>query len=311
MREVAAVAIAVLALAMGQVAAAATNGQGPFPPVVPLPNGFQPEGIAVGNGTEFFVGSLAEGAIFKGDLRTGEGDILVPPQAGRVAVGVDFDSRTGYLFVAGGPTGSAYVHDTSTGETVGVFQLTTPPSTFVNDVVVTRTAAYFTDSFRHVLYRLPLSANGALPSPDAVEELPLGGDFVPVAGFNANGIDATPDGKTLVLVNSSQGTLYTVDPATGSASLIDLGGDNVASGDGILLDGKTLYVVQNFLDRIAVVELDSKLESGSVVRHITDPDFRIPTTIAESGNSLYAVNARFDVPPSPDTEYEVVQIPKD
>jgi hypothetical protein len=38
--------------------------------------------------------------------------------------------------------------------------------------------------------------------------------------------------------------------------------------------------------------------------------FRIPTTIAEFGDALYAVNARFDVPPTPDTEYDVVRVSK-
>jgi len=34
-----------------------------------------------------------------------------------------------------------------------------------------------------------------------------------------------------------------VDPDTGEASAIDLGGDAVPNGDGLLLRGHTLYVV--------------------------------------------------------------------
>jgi hypothetical protein len=41
---------------------------------------------------------------------------------------------------------------------------------------------------------------------------------------------------------------------------------------------------------------------------ITSPLFRIPTTIAQFDNALYAVNARFDVAPTPDTEYEIVRV---
>jgi hypothetical protein len=92
--------------------------------------------------------------------------------------------------------------------------------------------------------------------------------------------------------------------------LIDLGGGSVPNGDGILLDGKTLYVVQNQLNQIAVVKLKSDLQSGEIVNLITDPAFRVPTTIAEFGSSLYAVNARFGTPPTPDTEYEIVRISK-
>jgi sugar lactone lactonase YvrE len=142
-----------------------------------------------------------------------------------------------------------------------------------------------------------------------VEEIPLSGDYVFTPGaFNANGIAATPNGKTLIIVNSVDGLLYNVDPDTGEATLIDLGGDTVPNGDGILLQGKTLYVVQNRLNQIAVVELNSDLTEGTIVDTITDSDFRVPTTIARFGNSLYAVNARFGTTPTPDTEYEVVRV---
>src|SRR5215210_3478132 len=72
-----------------------------FPDVIPLPDGFQPEGIAIGAGTTFYVGSIPTGAIYRGDLRTGEGEVLVPAQAGRRSIGLKYDDRTGLLFVAG------------------------------------------------------------------------------------------------------------------------------------------------------------------------------------------------------------------
>lgn len=141
------------------------------------------------------------------------------------------------------------------------------------------------------------------------EGISLSGDYVFTPGqFNANGIAATPNGDTLILVNSIDGLLYNVDPNTGEATLIDLGGDTVLNGDGILLQGKTLYVVQNQMNQIAVVELNSDFTAGTIVDTIADSDFRVPTTIARFGNSLYAVNARFDAPPTPNTKYEVVRI---
>jgi hypothetical protein len=282
----------------------------PFPEVIALPNGFNPEGIAGGRGSRFFVGSLADQGVYAGDLRTGQGAVLVPGGTGRVHVGMSFDARTGYLFVAGGPGGAGYVYDTATGAGVAAYQFVAlPASTFVNDVAVTRRGAYFTDSFRPVLYFVPLSRRGALPDASDVEEIPLGGDFqfVPNA-FNTNGIVATPNGKSLVIVNSAQGKLYRVDPASGVASLIDLGGGSVPNGDGMLLDGKTLYVVQNFLNQIAVVRLKSDLSAGTVVDTLTDPDLDIPTTITEFRDALYAVNARFSTPPTADTEYQVVRV---
>lgn len=279
-----------------------------FPEVVPLPNGFQPEGIAVGNGSTFFVGSIPTGAVYKGDLRTGEGQVLVPGQSGHMSIGMAFDSRTGLLYVAGGPTGMAFVYDGTTGANVAEIQLAATSATFVNDVVVTNDAAYFTESSQAVLYRVPLENNGQLPDPAVSETIPLGGDFQLVTGFNANGIDATPNGKSLIIVNSALGTLYTVDPESGYATLIDLGGDSVVNGDGILLHGKTLYVVQNADNQISVVNLDPHLQSGTVERTITSQYFRVPTTIARFGQRLYAVNARFDTPATSDTEYEIVQV---
>jgi len=279
-----------------------------FPDTIPLPNGIQPEGITTGNGTEFYAGSLANGSIYKGDLRTGEvGPLSV--QTDRVAAGLDHDPRSDVLWVAGGPSGFAYVYDADTGDTIEEIALAIG-TTFINDVIVTREAAYFTDSFQPHLYEVALDARG-LPTGPA-ETLPLSGDFVFVSGnFNANGIDATPGGDTLVVVSSAAAALYTVDPHSGEATEIDLGGDVVSNGDGILLDGKTLYVVQNFLNQIAVVELSADLETGEVSSNaLTSPDFDIPTTVAEFGNSLYAVNARFATPPGPDVEYDVVRVDK-
>jgi hypothetical protein len=187
-----------------------------------------------------------------------------------------------------------------------------PSLSFINDVIVTRSAAYFTDSFQPVLYRVPLGPGGELPDLSEVEEIALGGDFNFVPGaFNTNGIDATPDGESLVIVHSSMGVLYHVDPETGVATQIDLGGGTVPNGDGILLDDMTLYVVQNRLNQIAVVRINPELIAGEIVAIITDPAFDVPTTIAEFGDSLYAVNARFGAPPTPDTEYEIVQVTKE
>lgn len=225
-------------------------------------------------------------------------------------MGLKFDKRSGNLFVAGGPTGAAYVYDARSGTDVAVLQLAASAS-FINDVTVTRAAAFFTDSSNAVLYKVPLSRRDGLPEPSKVQALPLSGDWVQVPNaFNANGIAATPDGKDLIVVNSTVGALFRVNPDTGEARRIDLGGATVTNGDGLWLDGKTLYVVRNFLNQIAVVELDHDLSIGQVTGVITNPAFRIPTTVAEFGNALYAVNARFNTPPGPDVEYEVVRTPK-
>ena len=159
----------------------------PFPEVIQLPTGFRPEGIEVGRGTTFYVGSVSSGAIFRGDLRTGSGAVFVPGGSGRPATGIELD-RHNRLFVAGAATGNAYVYDARTGALIKTYNFATAP-TFINDVVVTHDAAYFTDSQKGVLYRVPLGPAGALGD---AETITLGGDYVHVPGqFNLNGIDAT------------------------------------------------------------------------------------------------------------------------
>jgi sugar lactone lactonase YvrE len=297
--------IAALLLGAVLLAAASPAAEKPFPQVVQLPTGFQPEGIEVGRGTTFYVGSVANGALFRGNLRTGKGDFLVAGAAGKSATGIEFDNRN-RLWVAGASTGGATVYNASTGNVIKTYSFASAP-TFINDVVVTRNAAYFTDSQKAVLFKVPIGAGGALGN---AQTIPLSGDFALAAGFNLNGIDATPNGKTLVAVQTNTGKLFTINPATGVAHLIALGSESVPNGDGILLDGKRLYVVQNQLNRIAVIRLSANLASGRVVTRLTNPNLAVPTTIDDHGKRLYAVNARFGTPNPGSAAYQVVQLRK-
>jgi hypothetical protein len=102
--------------------------------------------------------------------------------------------------------------------------------------------------------------------------------------------------------------LYRIDPATGVATAVDLGGASLTSGDGLLLVGQTLYVVRNRLNQVAVVELDPGFGSGMVVDTLTSSAFDVPTTLARFAGALYAVNARFGTPPTPSTPYDVVRL---
>ena len=275
-----------------------------FEEVISLPDGFQPEGIVAGDGNHFYVGSLADGSIYRGDFRTGEGEVIFTPGGGGVAVGLGFDQATKYLYVSGGATGGAYVLDTRTGEVVASYDF---GGSFVNDVAITKDAAYFTESFAPNLYVVELDRAGEPTG--TTRTLTLGGEFdFQAGGFNANGIEATPDGKALIVVNSTFGALYLVDPQTGEAQQIDLDGETVVNGDGILLVGKTLYVVQNSFNQIAEVALSPDYLSGTITDIITDDAFRVPTTVTRKGSTLYAVNARFGTPPGPDVDYEVVAV---
>ena len=269
-----------------------------FPQTVPLPGGWQPEGIAAGTGTTGYSGSRANGGVYRFDVRTGRGRVLVRGREGRGAYGLKrFGDR---LYVAGGPTGSLYVYNARTGAAVDAVDV---DGGFVNDVAVTSQAAYFTDSQKPVLYAYP--RGGGQPA-----VLNLSGDWQQVPDeFNANGIAATPDGRTLILVQGVTGKLFTVDPTSGAAREIDLGGATVTNGDGLVLRGRRLYVVRNQNNQIAVVRLNAGMTSGRIVRRLRDPDFDVPTTAAIIGGRLYAVNARFSVQnPDENTKYDVVRV---
>ena len=289
------------------------KGKGKRPDVIALPQGFQPEGITTSKKHTFFVGSRATGAIYKGSLRTGEGDELVPGGTGRAATGLKVD-RFGRLFVSGAGSKAIRVYDSRTGEEIRTYAV--PEAGFINDNVVTKRGVYFTDSNVQQLYFIPFGKKGALGE---LRRIPITGDFVYGPGFNANGIEAAKGGKTLILIQSSTGNLYTADAATGATKRITVtGGDGeLANGDGLLLKGRRLFVVENRDDApgpgvgvVSVVRLSRDLTAGSITRTITDADFDVPTTIARSGGRNYVVNGQFNsASPTTDT-YEVVKVPK-
>jgi sugar lactone lactonase YvrE len=262
------------------------GGRIELPDRLDLPAGWQPEGIASGRrGWDLFVGSIPTGAVLRLDARTGESTTVVGAHEGRAAIGLKLDDRQ-RLFVAGGPTGKAFVYDARTGEDLAELQLSVPGAdTFVNDVALARSTAYFTDSRRSALYAVDPDLHGArtIALPDIPNE----------DGFNLNGIVATPDERSLLAVQTTAGRLWKIDPSTGAAVQVDLGGTALTNGDGLLLRGRTLYVVQNADNQVAVVRLSADYTSGSIVTTIKSAGFDFPTTIAKLHGELYAVNARF------------------
>jgi sugar lactone lactonase YvrE len=238
--------------AAAPTAAASRTGEF-FPTTIALPNGFRPEGIAIGLLPFAFFGSLANGDLYRVNLVTGEGKVFsTGPGTPSVGMKVDLLAR---LFVAGGPGGNGRVVNAITGDVMASYTFASAP-TFVNDVVLTPDAAWFTDSMKPVLYKVPLGPFGALPSQANVQTVPLTGSYAHVNGFNANGIARTPDRTALLIVQSATGLVFRVDPANGVTTTVDLGGYVVTNGDGLLTVGSTLYAVQNQLNKVAVFELN-------------------------------------------------------
>jgi sugar lactone lactonase YvrE len=292
LRRVGVVLASLLLLAPATAAAAAAPS---LPTTIDLPAGWRPEGIAIGSAPVAYFGSLADGDILRVDLKTGAGRVI-SEGPGTPSVGMKVDKHL--LYVAGGVAGDARVIDTRTGAVVESHQLATG-TTFINDVALAGGSAWFTDSNNPVLYKLTCGR---------VVNVPITGDFVFGEGFNANGIAPTPDGRALLVVASNTGKLYRIgfDGVSREVAL----DYTLTNGDGVLTIGRTLYVVQNQLNTVAVLRLDRDATSATLTTTVTDPRFDVPTTVAAFGNRLYLPNARFTTTPTPTTEYQAVAIPR-
>jgi hypothetical protein len=296
-RALAVVIAAALALTAGVSPASAAD-----PDTLSLPDGFQPEGIAIGKQPYAYLGSRSHGDILKVDLHTGK-SVLLSHGPGTPSLGLKLDDR-GRLFVAGGTSGDARVLDATTGQVLKIYHLETGAA-FVNDVVLTRGAAWFTDSANPVLFKLPLGKNGELP--DAAVRVPLTGVMGYRAGTNANGITGTPDGRNLLIVQSNTGRLFRTS-FTGRTTPVDLGGESLLNGDGMVLRGRNLYVVQNRDNAITKIRLDKDVDRGAVQSRTKDVRFDVPTTLAAWGGQFYLPNARLTTTATPATKYDVVSV---
>ena len=114
MRKLVVLVLSVTMLVAAAIPASAGGRSDRFPSEIDLPAGYFPEGIAVGRGSTFYVGSLADGSIYRGDLRTGAGEVLTAPAGPFATVGLDVDQRN-RVWVAGGPTGTGRVYDGESG----------------------------------------------------------------------------------------------------------------------------------------------------------------------------------------------------
>lgn len=310
--------VTALALATGLSAAPALavgappTGR-PFPDVLPLPADYSPEGIAGGTRTTFYAGSRpgpAGGGIYRGDLRTGAGEVLVQPTPGGASIGMTYDVGTGLLWVAGGATGTVTAYDGDTGDVVARYTAPAAPAgRFLNDVDLSGGQVFVTDSRNAELVVLPRRPVDDGSSGPAL--LPLTGDWSQSgSGFDANGIRTLPGGDLLVV---DQGDLLRVDRATGVAERLEqTGGRDLTAGDGLELRGSTLYVVYGFgEDSVAVVDLDLAAGTYAVTGALTkdEPvgdDLERPTTALYRAGSVWVVNGKFASGPT--TDQEVVRV---
>ena len=256
-----------------------------------------PEGVAYQSDTgDFYVSSTTDGTIFRGNVEGGSKEAEEFLEAGsdgrKTAIGMDVDEER-RLFIAGGDTGEIFVYNVGSGALVRRLETPKAEATFLNDVVVTpKGDGYVTDSMRPILFKVPVTAEGV-----GKAEPWLNFEGTPLQyeeGFNLNGIDATQDGRYLIVVQSNTGELFRIDTDSKEVTEIEIGRETLTNGDGLLLDGRTVYVVRNEQELIVPVELTDDYTSGEVGESFTDPSLAYPTTIDKHDGRLLVVNSQFD-----------------
>lgn len=256
--------------------------------MIPGDNVF-PEGVSLRPGTDqFFVSSTSNGTIYRGTLGKSRVKVFLPPgEDGRAFAGA-LRATPDHLIVAGSVTGFVFVYDIRTGRLVRRFA--TGSGGLINDVAVAPGGdAYATDSARGLLFRIPVRALSKRTS--STKRLQ---PFVRLAdtpvGRYSNGVVAAGDRYVLV-VGTATGVLGRVDLETKEVRKVQ--GVALPAGDGLARTARTLYAV-NSASKVTQVKLSRAWLRGTVVRDITSPSFRFPTTVQIAGNRLLVVNSQFD-----------------
>ncbi|MBE7552822.1 MAG: SMP-30/gluconolactonase/LRE family protein [Anaerolineales bacterium] len=268
-----------------------------------------PEGVSYNPATgKFYVGSTTDGTLYEGDLASGEVRVFSEGGAdGRTtAIGTKVDSN-GNLWVAGGGTGQMFVYNTADGSLVASYTTPEVEQTFINDLALTPDgSAYFTDSFRPILFKVSGTEGG-----EAEAWLDFTGTPIQYSeGFNLNGIAATPDGRYLLTIHSPTGNLFRIDTNSQEIIQVDTGGAELTAGDGILLIGNTLYVTRNSFGEIVPVVMSEDFSTGTAGATFTDPSLIYPTTIAQADDSLLVANSQFNNREgTPELPFTVSRIP--
>lgn len=279
------------ALALAAPAAAFAHGprhgghdHGTRPAAISLPAGFSSEAFTA-HGRALYVGSQIDGRILRVDVRTGRQRIVVPGRAGVHTNGIRFAGR--HIVAAGGTTGKISIYDARTGAVVRDYDV---QGGFVNGVGVLGGTAYATDTIKHVIYAVPVDGRGE------ARTITPGGDFAP-ADLDLDGI--IPAGRgTLITGQYGTGKLFRLDARTGAATLIDLGGATLPKNDGLLLQGRRLYVAQNS-GQVTEVLLNRDRTAGRVAASFPAQPLRNPVDVARIDGDLYVLNAHNPQAPKP------------
>jgi sugar lactone lactonase YvrE len=258
-----------------------------------------PEGIAYdAKQNVVYTGSAATGNLVRVALGTKQAAAVSP--AGSLMATEPFPALLGMkldpagrLWIAGGRTGQMIVVDSRSGKPLKKFEVPSPGASLINDVVIVGSSAYFTDSLTPTLWRVSTTGDQI---GDLEPWLQFTGSPLEYTkpGANLNGIAATADGRHLVVVQMNKGLLFRIGVADKQIAPIDIAGESVATGDGLVLDGRTLYVVRQGEQEVVTIELSPDLAKGRVLSRFKDPALAWPATAAKVGDRLLVVNTQFN-----------------
>ncbi|HEY8446047.1 MAG TPA: hypothetical protein VIL01_03000 [Thermomicrobiales bacterium] len=272
-----------------------------------------PEGIAFdASAGQFYVGSTEDGTIFRGDLATGEVSVFAPAGSNGLTYAVGMKVVGGRLVVAGGPVGSVFVYDVATGQLIAEVPTGLRGSAvFLNDVAFAeRGEAYVSDSENQRIYRVRADVIAGSAQPDSQMrpwlDLAERGLISADDGY-LNGLVLNASGRYLLAIDMASGRLFRIATSGDEVIEVDLAGQTLVGGDGLVLDGTMLYVVR--LGRVTVVALADDLASGTVLGSFSDPSFSTPTTAAKVGGCLLVVNSQLGKLYSPELPFTVSLVP--
>jgi len=301
-----AIAVAVAVVAVG-VSQARTGGHSnsSIPKTFVLPgDSLFPEGMGYDpqNG-EYFVGAIGGGAVLRGQIDDPTATVFSPAGADGRTAALGARPDHGRVFVGSFGSGKIWIYGERSGKLIATLD-TGMPSSVINDFSFLRDGtAFATDSVNPFLWRITFSRSG---TPTLEKWLDFTGTpFVYNAGFNADGIVTSGNGRYLVVNQLSTGDLFRIDVATKAVTQIDVGGFDLTNADGMDLDGQSLYVVRNANAQIVKVDLSADFTTGTVDTITTSPAFLFPTAavvidsgdgqgFGHDGSKLLVLNGQLD-----------------
>lgn len=283
---------------------------------IPLPVEMRfPEGIGLDRDGAIYTAGSIDGTVVRTDPRSGRSTVLsaagalLPPATDTLprmlGIKVDDERR---LWIAGGRTGRVFVLGSRDGKRLKEMTVSGEGSQ-LNDLVVTPGGVFVTDTRRPILWRVSPSRRGI---GELTPWLALDGTVIPYGtGRNLNGIAASADGKSLIVVHMDKGLLFRIDVATKTINPIEVPGEDLTNGDGLYLDGSMLYLVRQAEAEIVTLQLAPDLASGRVVSRFRDPAILWPATAVKVGDELLVVSSQFNkrATGDPVTPFTVAAIP--